>query len=54
MRIPKAQFAIVAAEKLRDYLLDPSHRDGGSKAAFFGSLGYSRLAWRRFEADLRE
>jgi hypothetical protein len=46
-------FVFIDAAKTRDYLLDPEHPRGGSKARFFQSLGYSRLAWRRLESDLR-
>jgi hypothetical protein len=46
-------FVFIDPAKVRDYLLDPDHPDGGSKARFFRSLGYSRLAWRRLESDLR-
>jgi hypothetical protein len=44
---------IIDPAKLRDYLLDPNHPRGATKARFFQSLGYSRLAWRRLDADLR-
>ena len=46
-------FVFIAPAKVRDYLLDPGHSKGGSKARFFQILGYSRLAWRRLEQDLR-
>ena len=46
-------FVFIAPAKTRDYLLDPEHSQGASKARFFRSLGYSRLAWRRLESDLR-
>jgi hypothetical protein len=38
MPIPNATEATVATEKVRDYLLNPEHPDGGSKAAWFQSL----------------
>jgi len=46
-------FVFIAPAKVRDYLLDPGHSEGGSKSKFFRILGYSRLAWRRLEQDLR-
>jgi hypothetical protein len=46
-------FVFIDPAKTRDYLLDPGHSEGGSKAKFFERLGYSRLAWRRLESDLR-
>jgi hypothetical protein len=35
MPIPNATEATAAAVKVRDYLLNPEHPDGGSKAAWF-------------------
>ncbi|MHB8898707.1 MAG: DUF6883 domain-containing protein [Thermoguttaceae bacterium] len=37
MAIPNAEQAVVTAEKVRDYLLNLEHPDGGSKAAWFRS-----------------
>ena len=51
MRLPNAERAIIAPEKLRDYLLSPE-RSGG-KAAFFERLGYTRADWQRLESDFR-
>src|SRR5262249_29964206 len=47
------RFVYIDPSKTRDYLLNSRHSRGGSKARFFQSLGYSRLAWRRLELDLR-
>ena len=52
MPIPNADRAIIAPEKLRDYLLAAEGR-GRGKAAFFGTLGYRRPEWQRLEADRR-
>lgn len=52
MPIPNAAHAIVAAEKVRDYLLNLDHPDGGSKAVWFGSLGYIRQDWHELATDL--
>ncbi len=41
MSFPDAEFAIVSDDKLRQYLLNPSHSVGGPKAAWFASLGYT-------------
>jgi hypothetical protein len=41
MPIPDAEVAVVEAEKLVDYLLNPSHPVGGPKAKWFMSLGFS-------------
>ncbi len=50
MPVPKATEANVATEKVRDYLLNPEHPDGGSKAAWFRSLGYARDHWQESAA----
>ena len=48
-----ADLAVIPAEKLRDYLLSPTHPVGRFKAAFFGGLGYGAESWPRLAADLR-
>ena len=53
MRIPNADKAIIAPEKLRDYLLNPAHRRGSAKARMLHSCGYRTDAWHVLEADLR-
>lgn len=40
MRIPNADQAIIAPEKLRDYLLNPAHRRGSAKARLLLACGY--------------
>lgn len=54
MPIPRAAEAVVAAQKVRDYLLNPEHPEGGSKAAWFQSLGYKRDGWSRLATDFLE
>jgi hypothetical protein len=46
--------AIIAAAKLRDYVLSPAHPDGHAKAAYLARVGYSQEDWPRLESDLRE
>lgn len=53
MRLPNAENAVIAPEKLRDYLLSATHERGRNKAAFFSRLGYTDVNWREFEKDLR-
>ncbi len=48
-----ASDAVIAPEKLRDYILSPTHPDGRAKAAYLARLGYTQADWRRLEADLR-
>jgi len=45
MAFPDAENSIVTEDKLRDYLLNPSHPVGGPKAAWFASIGYTRENW---------
>lgn len=53
MRIPNADKAIIAPEKLRDYLLNPAHRRGASKARLLLACGYRAAEWHVLETDLR-
>jgi hypothetical protein len=53
MKLPNAESAIIAPEKLNQYLLNVAHRRGGSKARVLLSLGYSAAEWQRLEANLR-
>jgi hypothetical protein len=53
MVIPNAASAIVAPEKLRDYLLSPTHPIGRYKSVFFRALGYSQELWETLGRDLR-
>ena len=52
MPIPNATEATAATEKVRDYLLNAEHPDGGSKATWFQSLGYGRDRWHELAMDL--
>lgn len=42
MRIPNAEEAFIPPSKLFDYLLSPSHPEGGAKAAFYEAVGYTK------------
>ena len=53
MKLPNHDQAIVPREKIVDYLLSPSHRDGHSKATFFFSFGFSVVAWQTLADALR-
>ena len=52
MPIPDAEQAVTATEKVRDYLLNLEHPDGGSKAIWFHALGYTRDDWQVLADDL--
>ena len=54
MRLPNAEQAIIAPQKLRDYLLSPSHQRGRHKARVFHALGFRAESWFVFETALRE
>ena len=53
MRIPNAERAVVAADKLRGYLLNLSHRRGAAKARLLLDFGYRSDHPEVLEADLR-
>lgn len=53
MKLPNSANAVIASEKLRDYLLSPTHPVGRFKAPFFNALGYSQDRWEKLEEDLR-
>jgi hypothetical protein len=40
MKLPHLERAVVAKEKLTDYLLSETHPDGAPKAEFFGRFGF--------------
>jgi hypothetical protein len=52
VNIPGAELAVVDAEKVRDYLLSPTHPVGKFKAAFFATLGYTQHEWAELQRDL--
>ena len=54
MRLPNADLAIVEREKITEYLLNPGHRYGGSKARFFAGFGFTLEAWDVLASALRE
>jgi hypothetical protein len=45
--------AVFPPEKIRDYLLSPTHPIGRYKSIFFRSLGYTQGQWEILERDLR-
>jgi hypothetical protein len=54
MRLPNAQLATVPERKVTQYLLNPAHPAGGSKASFFLRFGFTVAEWPRLaEALLR-
>jgi hypothetical protein len=45
MKLPNYEKAIIAREKIVDYLLSFVHKDGRSKAGFFTRFGFSSENW---------
>ena len=54
MKLPNAKLAFVEREKVVEYLLNPAHRYGASKARFFGAFGFRAEQWETFARALRE
>jgi hypothetical protein len=53
LKLPNHDQAIVPREKVVNYLLSTSHRDGHSKATFFSIYGFSVAAWQTLADALR-
>jgi hypothetical protein len=51
-RVSGAETAVITDAKLLDYLLNPEHMKGGSKAQFLHTLGYRRELWERLRDDI--
>ena len=54
MNLPNVNLAIIAEEKITEYLLNAEHPEGRGKARFFGSLGFSVEQWQTFADALRQ
>jgi hypothetical protein len=52
VQLPFAERAVVESDKVRDYLLSPTHPVGRFKAAFFATLGYTVANWPELQRDL--
>jgi hypothetical protein len=50
--VPNKDLALIAPEKLRDYLLNPVHPLNRSKARFFRAPGYTQDDWTQLAVDL--
>jgi hypothetical protein len=53
MKIPHADNAVIAEDKLRNYLLNLAHRRAGSKAKLLLSMGYRADDWLKLDSDIR-
>ena len=54
MRLPNLDQLIIERDKVSEYLLNPAHRYGASKARFFGEFGFQRENWTILADALRE
>ena len=54
MNLPNKDHTVVEREKVRDYLLSPSHPSGKGKAEFFTAMGYQREGWQLLADALRQ
>ena len=54
MTLPGQERLLVEREKIIDYLLNPDHRYGASKARFFGAFGFRRESWEALRDALCE
>jgi hypothetical protein len=52
LKLPHRVRAKVERAKVYDYLLNPEHRYGGSKAEFFLQLGFNRKNWKTLQQAL--
>ena len=53
MKLPNSHLAVVDRRKITEYLLNPDHRFGASKAQFFGGFGFTADAWETLADALR-
>jgi len=54
MQLPNPGGLVIEREKVFDYLLNPAHRYGESKARFFARFGFRPEEWERLADALRE
>ena len=52
LRLPNHRDAEVRQQKVKDYLLSPTHPIGKAKAVWFRALGYSQDDWTYLRDDL--
>jgi hypothetical protein len=54
MRLPRADVAHIEKNIIVEYLLNPIHPEGASKAHFFMSLGFAASEWEKLADALRQ
>lgn len=53
MKLPNSDFAVIAEQKILNYLLNFGHIDGSHKAEFFSRFGFTILNWKLLEESLK-
>ena len=54
MKLPHPEKLLVEREKILEYLLNPAHRYGATKARFFAAFGFRAEKWEQLAEALRE
>ena len=53
MKLPNQESAVIAPDKLAQYLLNTEHKRGGHKARVLLDFGYDATLWQQLETDIR-
>ena len=53
MKLPNAERAVIAPDKLVHYLLNTEHKRGGHKARVLRDFGYDATLWQQLQTDIR-
>lgn len=54
MKLPNRERAVIAEEKLTQYLLNAGHRRGAAKARLLHQFGYNQAGWQTLADAIRE
>lgn len=53
MKLPNREQAVIAQDKIVEYLLNLEHKRGGTQAHLLVQFGYAANSWQRLEQDIR-
>jgi hypothetical protein len=53
MKLPNPERAVIAPDKLVQYLLNTEHKRGGHKARVLKDFGYDAALWQQLQADIQ-
>jgi hypothetical protein len=53
MKLPNPERAVIAPDKLVQYLLNTTHKRGGQKARVLGDFGYCVAHWQQLQSDIQ-